>query len=291
MRLCGIISKCWFILMLVLGCSEQQTWKYERQIKLPEQVRPLSVAKFQDTLWISDPRNYRLLKTDLKGNIHDSITNIKRPMNIGASQKRLYTPEYLTDTIWQLENGRMAPVQIQAKLRAPAGITVHQDTIAIADFYNHRIVLQMGDEVTIIGSKGHQKGQLYYPIDMKVFQGKIYVADAYNNRVQVFKNTGELIRVIGANDGLKVASGIDVTKDIIAVTDQEHNRVIIYNHQGKLMQQLDQHITYPTDVLLAGDKLYIANFKDHTLTVYKKKKPVEAFLLTFPEKSLPKPVP
>jgi len=264
---------CLFIVVFMIGSCTKKTpqWIFDHRITLPEAARPLSVVKLHGKLWISDPSNYRLLQINRKGKVLDSISGIKRPMNTDADNGQLYIPEYLTDTIWKFSNGRLQHVPITAKLEAPAGLAVHHDTIVMADFYNHRIVVQERDSTKVIGQKGHQKGQLYYPIDVKIRHGKIYVADAYNHRVQVFKRNGEFIRVIGAADSLKVASGIDLTDEEMAVTDQEHNRVMIYNHQGQLLQRLTDAIHYPTDVLISNDTLFVANFKANHLAVYVKK--------------------
>lgn len=258
--------------VIFTGCSKDKAeWVFDRQIELPKNSRPLAMVKIADRLWVSDPEYYRILEIDQQGNILDSIVNLKRPMNIDAYKERLYVPEYLTDTIWAFESGKKQFVLINTQLQAPAGITVHEDTIAIADFYNHRIVLQIGSEITSIGKEGHETGELYYPTDVKIFGDKIYAADAYNNRVQVFESNGEFVKVIGADDQLNVTSGIDITKDIIAVTDQENDRVLMYDHNGTLLQSLTENIDYPTDVLLNGDTLYITNFQGSSISIFEKR--------------------
>jgi DNA-binding beta-propeller fold protein YncE len=97
---------------------------------------------------------------------------------------------------------------------------------------------------------------------------KVYVADAYNNRVQMFNINGQVLEVIGEEDGFNVASGIAVNKDGFAVTDQENNRVLIYNLNGKSQQILTDNINYPTDVLFDENSLYITNFKENSIAVY-----------------------
>ncbi|MFD2833837.1 6-bladed beta-propeller [Gramella sp. AN32] len=148
-------------------------------------------------------------------------------------------------------------------------MNVNGDTIAIADFYNHRIILQINDEVHFIGKEGHDKGELYYPIDVKIQQDKIYVADAYNHRIQVFDLDGKLLNIIGALDAINVASGIDIRNNLLAVTDQENSRVLIYDLNGLLQQILTEKINYPTDVLFDENRLYITNFKENTISVFK----------------------
>jgi DNA-binding beta-propeller fold protein YncE len=228
-------------------------------------------VKTRDDIWFSDPENFRLLKIDIDGNVLDSITGIKRPMNIDFDNGKLYIPEFLTDTIWIYENGDKKPLDLRAKPKAPAGLVVKGDTIGVADFYNHRIILQIGKKVTYLGAEGHDRGQLYYPTDVKITENKIYIADAYNNRVQVFDFNGKVLNVIGELDNLNVASGLGVNKNYLAVTDQENSRVLVYDLNGSLVQILTDKTHYPTDVLIDGNSLYISNFKENSISIYYKK--------------------
>lgn len=255
--------------LLLFSCKEEdKKWTFKGKIELPEKVRPLALAKTGDDFWFSDPEQFRLLKIERSGKVLDSIVGIKRPMNIDFNNGKLYVPEFLTDTIWVFEDGKKSALSLNAKPQAPAGLNVKGDTIVIADFYNHRIILQIKGQVSFIGKEGHDKGELYYPIDVKIKDDKIYVADAYNNRVQIFDFNGKILKVIGKEDGFNVASGIAFNKEGFAVTDQENSRVLIYDLNGKLKQILSNNINYPTDVLFDENKLYITNFKENSITLY-----------------------
>jgi hypothetical protein len=257
--------------LLLFSCKEEdKKWTFKGKIELPEKARPLALAKTGDDFWFSDPEQFRLLKIDRSGKVLDSIVGIKRPMNIDFNKGKLYVPEFLTDSIWVFEDGKKSSLSLNAKPQAPAGLNVNGDTIAVADFYNHRVILQIKGQVSFIGKEGHGKGELYYPIDVKIKGNKIYVADAYNNRVQVFDFDGNALRVIGEEDGLNVASAIAFNKNGLAVTDQENSRVLIYDLDGKLEQILSDNINYPTDVLFGGSQLYIANFKENSIFIYQK---------------------
>jgi len=134
-----------FLIMVLVRCKdsvkkEKQEWVFERKIELPKKSRPLALVKTGDDIWFSDPENFRLLKIDLNGKVLDSITRIKRPMNIDFDNGKLYIPEFLSDTIWIYENGDKRPLDLCAKPKAPAGLAAKGDTIAVADFYNHRII-------------------------------------------------------------------------------------------------------------------------------------------------------
>jgi hypothetical protein len=260
-----------FFSFFLVSCKEhdeKKQWVFDKNIELPKDSRPLALAKIRNDFWFSDPDRFRLLKIDTSGLVLDSIIGIKRPMNIHSDQGKLYVPEFLTDTIWEFENGSKNYFPVNAKPQAPAGVFVEGDTVAVADFYNHRIILQLGEDVSFIGEEGHDKGQLYYPIDVKIHKNKIYVADAYNHRVQVFDFKGTLLTVIGQENGINVASAIDLSLNFMAVTDQENNRVLIYNLDGNLFQILDNHLNYPTDVCFLQKKLWVTNFKTNELSVF-----------------------
>lgn len=256
--------------LLLFSCKEKDKgWVFEGTIELPEEARPLALAKTGDDFWLSDPEQFRLLKIDVNGKVLDSIVDIKRPMNIDWNKGKLYMPEFLTDSIWVFEDGKKSSLSLKAQPQAPAGLDVKGDTIAVADFYNHRIILQIKEQLSFIGKEGHDKGNLYYPTDVKILDNKIYVADAYNNRIQVFDFKGKPLEVIGEKDGLNVASSIAFYENGFAVTDQENSRVLIYSFSGELKQILTDNINYPTDLIFDGTRLYITNFKENTISVYK----------------------
>lgn len=259
-----------------IGCKEnakqtedKKDWAFATKIQLPQKTRPLAIVKTNGHFWVSDPENLRVLKIDSIGNVLDSIGNLKRPMNIDYNEDTLYIPEFLTDSLWSYASGSKNYLDIKYKPDAPSGITVKGDTLALADFYNHTIFLKINEDTLSIGKEGHAKGELYYPTDIKVDLGKIYVADAYNNRIQVFDLKGNSLATIGEKDGLKVASAISIYKNQLAVTDQENNRVLIYNKQGDLIQIIKENILYPTDVLLTDTNLYVANFKENTISIFR----------------------
>jgi len=251
--------------------TKKVQWEFKQAIKLPQKVRPLSIAIENDEIWLSDPENNRVLKINLKSEILDSITNLERPMNIELQDGKLYIPEYLSDRVLVMTKNSKDSLSLINQLNAPASVDVSTSQIAIADFYNHRIVLRNQDKDFFFGEKGSQNGQFHYPTDVKFYQNEIYVADAYNNRVQVFDNTGVFKTIIGADAGINVASGLDVSENTIAITDQENNRVLIFDLEGKIVQILTEKINYPTDVILIDNELWVANFKTNELTIFQKK--------------------
>jgi len=73
---------------------------------------------------------------------------------------------------------------------------------------------------------------------------------------------------IGQNEKINVASGIALNVNELAITDQENSRVLIFDHQGQLLQILTENIVYPTDVLFDRNKLYITNFKENSILIW-----------------------
>lgn len=251
--------------------SETAQWEFKEIIQLPQEVRPLSMAIEGGEIWLSDPGRNRSLKINRKGAVLDSITDLQRPMNVDLFDGKLYIPEYLSDKILVITENAKDSLALVNQLNAPASIDVSTSQIAIADFYQHRIVLKNMDTELVFGEEGSQKGQFHYPTDVKLYKNQIYVADAYNNRVQVFDNKGVFKAIIGDGSGINVASGLDVAENTIVVTDQENNRVLIFDLEGNLIQVLTEKINYPTDVFLIHNELWVANFKTNELTIFQKK--------------------
>lgn len=263
----------WLTLVLLglFGCTDKQpSWIYEEQIPF-ENISPVGIASDGNNIWLSDPDNNRVVKTDLKGMVLKKIHDLQRPMHIAYSEGKLYVPEYLTDTISVFENEKKSVLSVSLKLNAPAGIAVKDNTIAIADFYNHRVILKEGEQEITIGKKGHNQGELYYPTDVEIYNEKIYVADAYNNRVQVFDFKGQYVQIIGWNDSIKVATGLTVDDEQIFVTDFYGSRVLVYDLDGNLKQILSKNLNKPADLHSKGKRMFIANYGAANTVTYQLK--------------------
>jgi DNA-binding beta-propeller fold protein YncE len=274
-----MIDRPYFIVFLlgfitILGCSEnkkekhvQALWKFDKEIPI-DGISPIGIVAQGDFLWISDVNNNRVVKIDLEGTLIEEYPGFQRPMHIAIQDSKIYIPEYTSDTLSILDNGIITTYPLKEIPDAIAGVAVEGNKVAIADFYNHRIILQQGDSITIIGKEGHNDGELYYPTDVAFKNDLIYVADAYNNRVQVFDLQGIYVKMIGWNEGIKVASGIKVTETQVIVVDFEGNRVLLYDKNGELIQTLDANFNQPTDIEVTGDKMYIVNYSTSLITVY-----------------------
>lgn len=255
--------------VILISCNSSTEWTFDRDIPLND-ITPIGIIYENETLWLSDVKNNRIVNINLRGEILIEHKGFKRPMNISKSGSKIYVPEYATDTIKviDIDKGKIAILGFSEPLDAPGGVDVEGNLIAVADFFNHRVILQEGPNTTIIGEEGHEDGKLYYPTDVELYNDKIFVADAYNNRVQVFDKTGNSIKIIGWQENIDVATGIAVNNDRVFVTDFEGNRILIYDLEGNLLQILTEHFNKPTDIFVFEGTLYVANYKGQSVSVF-----------------------
>ncbi len=263
--------KLWILIYAFLfSCSSEKEWTFSEKIELPEDVRPLGLILKGDQFWISDPDNNRILQITNQGQVLDSVTNLNRPMHITSNGEIVYIPNFTSDAIAAFENEEFRSIQIGNSLDAPASIAMLDKTMAIADFYNHRVLLIEDDKIIKIGSEGRTDGLLYYPTDVSLTKDRVVVADAYNNRVQVFDKNGQFIKVIGWQENIQVATGVEVYENEIFVTDFYGNRVLIYDFEGVLLDTLTNHFNKPTDILISKEEMYVANYGENTIAIFSK---------------------
>lgn len=120
------------------------------------------------------------------------------------------------------------------ELNAPTSVAVTNDRVIILDSGNRRVkIYNKNDKNKIVefGALGQRKGQFRQPEVLAVDpMGFILVGDSGNCRVQVFKPTGQLVRVFG---GLGTEpgkfgwiSGIHVTKQLDIIVSDTKNRSV-----------------------------------------------------------------
>jgi len=185
-----------------------------------------------------------------------------------VTDSKLFIPNFFNDTVSIYEQGNITTLAVDAVLDAPSAVSVQGEVIAIADFYNHRVLLLKNGDVSQIGEEGRDDGLLYYPTDVELFEDKVIVADAYNNRVQIFDQKGNFQRVIGWQDNIRVATGLEVFENKIFVTDFYGNRVLVYDFEGLLLKIFEGQFNKPTDILVQSNSFYVANYGENTISVF-----------------------
>lgn len=253
--------------ILFIGCKHETGWVFDHEIILGD-VDPIGLVVRNDSLWVSDVKNNRIVVLDFQGKFFREYPGFQRPMHINLYGPKIFVPEFATDKLWTINGVETDTISLMEKPDGAAGVSVKGGKIAIADFYNHRIILTEGKRTTIIGKEGHNDGELYYPTDVEIYANKVYVADAYNNRVQVFDFNGKALGFIGEMDNINVATGIAIINNKIFVADFEGNRVLVYDLKGELLQTLNSFLDKPTDVFVFGERLFVANYGSGSVSVF-----------------------
>jgi len=260
------------VTILLVSCAQKEEgpkqWVLENTIEATG-VNPIGIAFLEDAMWLSDGDNNRLVQIDTEGNITQSLDSLQRPMHIAVKNGAFYVPEYGTDTIAILSGSEKSYLSLRDSLDAPAGISVFENEIAIADFYNNRILFtKNGTEWISFGKEGNAEGEFYYPTDVHITEDRIWVADAYNNRVQAFDKNGKFIQAIGKEQKMNAATGIFVSKEEVFITDFENDRILIFDMEGNLKQELSEGIEKPTDIIVHNGILYTLNYRNGKINTY-----------------------
>lgn len=257
--------------VLLISCTQEpkiMDWQLAKTVEL-DGINPIGIAQDTDGIWLSDGDHHRIVQIKDNGEVLQSVDSLDRPMHIAAQGGKVFIPQYGNDQILIRDIHTAIPLVVGDSLDAPAGVAVDGPAIAIADFYNHRIVFTAnGTDWTSFGVEGKAHGEFYYPTDVHLTEGKIWVADAYNNRVQVFDRQGTFLKVIGEDQRMNAATGLYVFESTVYVTDFENDRVLVFDEDGNLKQEIKKGIAKPTDILIRNKQLLIANYKDSSLSIY-----------------------
>ncbi len=261
-------------LLFLASCMKQEEgpkeWVLQKTIEL-DGINPIGITNMNDTLWLSDGDHNRVVQINSEGKITKRIDSLERPMHIDAQGGNLFIPQYGNDIVLRQANtGGTQSLYDASKdsLDAPAGVSAYKEELAIADFYNNRILYYNGSDWISFGKEGKANGYFYYPTDVQLTEDKIWVADAYNNRIQVFDKKGVFLQKMGEDQKMNAATGIYVSEREVLVTDFENNRVLVFDHEGLLKQILTKEIDKPTDMIIKNEILYILSYRKGTISQY-----------------------
>ncbi len=246
-----------------------KTWNFVKNIPL-DSFGIISIAQAGGgNFWLSDADNNQLILTDKDGKVLEVKTgDFDRPMHLSKNANALLIANYGSDNLLSFQNGKIEKISFSEKFDAPSGVDKSGEKVAVADFYNHRIVYFDGQKNLTFGKKGDAAGELTYPTDVQFANEKIYVADAYNHRVQVFDLTGKHLQTIGEAEKMNATTGIFVNEKNIFATDFENNRILIYDLEGKLVQEIKDNLDRPTDVLVVDNQLFVTNYHGRYLSTF-----------------------
>nr|XP_026491584.1 RING finger protein nhl-1-like [Vanessa tameamea] len=167
-------------------------------------------------IYVVDTGNDRVQVIDADGKFLDQYGVATKPQAI------------LTSSLWETKD------MICTEFNAPTAVAITNDRVIILDSGNRRVKVynkQDKNKILEFGSLGQRKGQFRQPEVLAVDpMGFILVGDSGNCRVQVFKPSGQLVRVFGrlGTDPGKFGwiSGLHVTKQLdIIVSDAKNHSV------------------------------------------------------------------
>ncbi|GGG35365.1 hypothetical protein GCM10011344_40260 [Dokdonia pacifica] len=259
-------------LLILISCAEKEevakSWQLSKTIPITG-VNAIGMAITSEGIWLSDGDHNRLVLINDEGKTIKTIDSLDRPMHIDAEGEMLYVPQYGNDEVSVFVDGEKKTLVLLDSLDAPAGVSTYFKEKAIADFYNNRILYSTdGKEFISFGKEGKATGDFYYPTDVQITESHIWVADAYNNRIQVFDKKGTFLKVIGVDQKMNAATGIFVNPTEVFVTDFENDRVLIFNHEGVLQQELSKGVEKPIEVIQHQGHLFVSNYRRSELLVF-----------------------
>lgn len=264
------MNKLLFILLIgatFVACNSEY-WTPQDDIEI-EGISATGITIQDGLFWLSDTDNNRIVQIDRSGKTLSTVEELDRPMHLSYRDNVLLVPEYMNDTIRIVKNGSITGnLEIVDMPDAPAAVDKLGDKIAVADFYNHRVIYSKAGKNNSFGKKGKANGEFHYPTDVQFENGKIYVADAYNHRVQVFDEDGKHLNTFGEEDGMNASTGLFVNGEKVVVTDFENDRLLTYDLEGKLLDIIEEGLYRPTDAIITDGKLYVLNFKGQFISVY-----------------------
>lgn len=257
------------ITCLIFSACQTKNWVADKTVSL-NNISPIGIAYDGEHVWLSDGDNNKVVQISKSGEQLRVLDGYSRPMHICYDEGKLYIPQYTTDLVSIFDDNKNGHLVIDKELDAPAGVAVNKNKIAIADFYNHRVLLKNGNEWQSIGKKGrNDDGDFHYPTDVEFENGKLYVADAYNNRIQVFSDKGKHLLTFGREHKMNATTGIYIKNGITYATDFENDRVLIFDENGNLIQTLTEGLDKPTDLIIIEDVLYVINYKGKSISLFK----------------------
>lgn len=255
------------------GCKSDDkaihnNWVFEKNISLDSFGIVGIASAGGDNLWLSDADNNRIIKITPVGLVLETLTGFERPMHIATQHDKLLVAEYGADLIRTVHHGKIDQLNFPETFDAPSGIDLSGHKTAVADFYNHRIVLTDGLTNLTFGKKGTGPGELTYPTDVQFAHDKIWVADAYNHRAQVFDLTGKHLKTFGETEKMNATTGLFVGETQVFTTDFENSRILVYDLDGKLNQIITENLDQPTDALQIGHQLFVVNYRGRFVSVF-----------------------
>jgi len=127
----------------------------------------------------------------------------------------------------------------------------------------------------VVGKEAGESEIIKKPYGAALYEGKIYVADSLGPGIAVFDLISKRFRKVETSGagGLQQPINISIDRDGTKyVTDTRRNQVLAYDRFDKFVRAyglIDQF--RPSDVAIAGERLFVADVKNHQIHVLDKR--------------------
>jgi predicted membrane-bound mannosyltransferase/DNA-binding beta-propeller fold protein YncE len=240
-----------------------------------------------DTLYVADSRNHRILHLDQGGNLlqawgefgaSDYNANVmaepgafNEPWGIAVGPDgNVYVADTWNNRIQKFTSdgefitmwGQFGAAESEVHFWGPRGIAVdNQGRVFVTDTGNKRVVIfdSNGTPLTSFGGAGMGVGQFDEPVGIEVDDlGRVYVADTWNKRIQVLIPEGDTLTYpahttwdingwYGDSLDNKPFLAIDDQYNVY-VADPQMGRVLVFDVQGNFLQAFGAYGSGPAEI-------------------------------------------
>jgi len=272
----GFFSK---ITNFLFGEQKERTWL----------VQPVGIAVAPDgIIYVADPGAHGVHIFNREKKEYDFLSQTKygnflSPVGIAIdSNGTIYITDSQRGDVLVLNKDRDPQFTIKTNLSRPAGITLFQKKLYIADPGRQKILIfdLDGNYISEFGQRGVGNGEFNYPIAVTAANA-LCVVDALNYRVQEFDFVGKFISKFGTqgNAAGLLASPKSIALDSdgnVYVTDALMDNFQIFNKEGQLLlvvghrgDRIGEFMSPGGIVIDGADNIYVVDMLNERIQIFK----------------------
>lgn len=284
----GKALRCTLIALILLGttCPSFSQIEYSFLTKYSARASALVVGE-NGHLYYSDYNTFKIKELDTSGTLVNEFGVIGSGLQeFEASDVTLNNDGDLLITDYHYQR-----IQVYKKdgsyiktIAQPDGILAvdialdNDNKMYIVETMRHRILIldKDGNFIGTFGSEGSGNGQFKYPQGIAITSDRIYVTDGSNNRIQVFDKSTNFLFSFGIGSGSEQVSNprkVFILGSVVHVIDGA-NYLRFYDFDGNYLGKqggggsTDQTFSFPIDIFLTNDKVFIADYYNQFIKVF-----------------------